>query len=135
MDCCAVALAAGSAKLKDRTGHRIILTGFPFPHGGRRRGPGFYLVAFIAGFDHWVAFAILVAIGVMMIFEPLFEMDKPGRDCYARRTVLVLLSSAASIYAPGVGLVTGFPDSGILPTALAIGLASRVFPLIGIEPG
>jgi putative Mn2+ efflux pump MntP len=139
LDCFAVALAAGSANLEDRARTGLIIASF---FGGFQCimailgwGAGFYLAAFIAGFDHWVAFAILGAIGIKMVYEAFFEKENAGMDYYSRWTVIVLLSVATSVDALGAGLGIGLLGSDILLPALAIGLTSFAFSLIGVELG
>jgi putative Mn2+ efflux pump MntP len=139
MDCFAVALAAGSARLEDRVRTGLIIASF---FGGFQVamlvlgwGAGFYLAGFISGFDHWVAFAILVAIGIRMIYEAVFGDETPRQDYYTRWTVIILLSIATSIDALGAGLGIGLLESDILVPALVIGLTSFAFSLIGVELG
>ncbi len=87
----------------------------------------------IAGWDHWVAFALLVAIGGKMIVEavrarPLDDAAAPAR--LAIRTVLVLaIATSIDALAAGVTLpVLGAPA----PIAIAlIGAASFVLSLVG----
>jgi len=139
MDCFAVALAAGSAKLEDRVRTGLIIASF---FGAFQVvmlvlgwGAGYYLAAFISGFDHWVAFITLVVIGIRMIYEAVFVDAKPRQDYYSRWTVIVLLAIATSIDALGAGLGIGLLETEIVIPALAIGLTSFVFSLIGVELG
>ena len=139
MDCFAVALAAGSATLDDRVRTGLIIASF---FGGFQVamlvlgwGAGYFFAGFISGFDHWVAFALLVAIGSKMIYEAVSGDEGPRQDYYARWTVIILLSLATSIDALGAGLGIGLLESDILIPALAVGLTSFVFSLMGVELG
>jgi putative Mn2+ efflux pump MntP len=139
MDCFAVALAAGSAKLEDRVRTGLIIAscfgGFQFIMAVLGWGAGHYLAGFISGLGPWVAFALLLAIGIKMIYEAFFEIESPEKNYYARWTVIVLLSVATSIDALGAGLGIGLLESDILLPALVIGLTSFVFSLMGVELG
>jgi putative Mn2+ efflux pump MntP len=139
MDCFAVALAAGSATLEDRARTGLIIAAF---FGGFQAvmallgwGAGYYLAGFISGLGPWIAFALLLAIGIKMIYEAFFDVERPGKNYYARWTVIVLLSVATSIDALGAGLGIGLLQSDILVPAMAIGVTSFFFSLAGVELG
>jgi putative Mn2+ efflux pump MntP len=82
-----------------------------------------------------VAFAILLAIGLKMIYEAAFENESTEEDYYTRWTVIVLLSIATSIGALAVGIGIGLLESDILIPALVIGLTSFSFRSPGSNSG
>jgi putative Mn2+ efflux pump MntP len=139
MDCFAVALAAGSANLEDRARTGLVIAaffgGFQFLMVVLGWGAGQYLAGFISALGPWVAFALLLAIGIKMIYEAFFDAERPEKNYYARWTVIVLLSVATSIDAFGAGLGIGLIQPDILLPAIAIGVTSFAFSLAGVELG
>jgi putative Mn2+ efflux pump MntP len=79
------------------------------------------VVAVISGFDHWIAFGLLVFIGGRMVWESHHEENgtKEGLDI-TRGFPLIALSVATSIDSLAVGLSYAFISIGIaLPSILA----------------
>jgi putative Mn2+ efflux pump MntP len=98
----------------------------------------------IRGFDHWIAFGLLVLIGGKMLKES-FEVVDPAacsdeeNEATAKgildlRTLLGL-AVATSIDALAVGLSYRMIDLPILAPAAAIGLVTFGLSLVGIEFG
>jgi putative Mn2+ efflux pump MntP len=85
----------------------------------------------IAAYDHWVAFAILSAVGLKMIYEA-FKMG-PDRDPAdpANLGVLLTLSVATSIDALAVGITLSLVTSSILTAVVIIGAVTLVLSLAG----
>ena len=94
----------------------------------------FYFYRFIEQYDHWIAFAILVFLGVKMIREGISNDEETHFDPTRLVTVLVL-SVGVSIDALAVGIsftCIGMNTLEQLAFPLfAIGLASFVFALGG----
>jgi putative Mn2+ efflux pump MntP len=84
----------------------------------------------IAGFDHWVAFALLLLIGCKMIYETTkpehFEHAKP-----LTIHMLLALSIATSIDALAVGLSFAFLKASIAPPVIIIGTITFTLSLVG----
>ncbi len=94
------------------------------------------IVAWIAPFDHWVAFALLAAIGGKMIYEALGERDeKAQRKDPTKGASLVVLSVATSIDALAVGLSLALLGTAIWYPALVIGIVALVFTAVGLHLG
>ena len=75
----------------------------------------------IASFDHWIAFGLLVLIGVRMISSAFrFEQSNDRRDP-SRGVRLIALSVATSIDALAVGLTLAFLGIDIWWPSAAIG--------------
>ena len=90
---------------------------------------------YVAAFDHWLAFAILGAIGVKMIWDSFQrdeEEDRPQRHSFP---VLALTALGTSIDALAVGVTLAFIDANILVNALAIGIATFTMTTIGVMAG
>ncbi len=94
---------------------------------------------YVAEWDHWIAFGLLLVLGGHMIKEgisPSSEGDetssKPARHSFLRLAVTAL---ATSIDALVVGVSLAFVDVSIVPTALMIGLATLVMVTFGVMLG
>ncbi|MCJ7874626.1 manganese efflux pump MntP family protein [Phaeobacter sp. J2-8] len=91
---------------------------------------------FIAAFDHWIAFVLLVAVGLHM----LVQACRPRGVGYAvtgRVSVWMTLATAfgTSIDAMVVGVSLAFLDVNILVVAAAIGCATLVTSTSGVLLG
>ena len=91
---------------------------------------------YITSIDHWIAFALLCAIGVNMIREALSkdEDDQSTGDSLAFKTMLVL-AVATSIDALAVGITFAFLQVKIVSAVLIIGLTTFVLSMIGVKIG
>jgi putative Mn2+ efflux pump MntP len=137
MDCLAVSLAVGTSKIIPRIQTAGIL-GFVF--GGFQFGmnvigwaAGSPLIAFIAGFDHWIAFILLTVIGGRMILEGLVIPEKKIQVLHP--ATLLFLAVATSIDSLGVGLSFALLRTEILVSALIIGAVSASFSFMGVMVG
>ncbi|VVB78827.1 manganese efflux pump MntP [uncultured archaeon] len=88
---------------------------------------------YIDGFDHWIAFTLLLIIGIKMIKESLENKCETIGKLTLKR--LIALSIATSIDALVIGIALSMIDGGILVKALIIGLVSLVLSLLGIFIG
>jgi len=96
---------------------------------------GFAASAYIAAIDHWIAFALLSAIGGKMFWD---GMRRPNEQAKPRRHSFGLLLTTAigtSIDAMAVGVTLAFLNANIIVIALAIGLTTFVMTTIGILLG
>jgi len=138
MDAFAVSVSSGftARSLKLRHAMRIALFfgGFQaimpiigWLAGSRLRG-------FITGVDHWIAFGLLFAIGVKMIYES----RKIGKEKTAdplNLYILFLLAVATSIDALAVGISLSFIDVAIITPSVIIGIVTFVLSFIGVYTG
>jgi len=141
MDCFAVTLgmACGARGLTMKQALRMAVSfgGFQFvmPIAGWLAGER--LLALIRGFDHWVAFGLLVLIGGRMICES-FELSDEEKACRPDQTQgkrLFILALATSIDALAVGLSLGVIRTGIVYPAAVIGATSFVLTVAGAKLG
>jgi len=89
----------------------------------------------ISGYDHWVAFLLLILIGIKMIYEGV-KKDEQSRK--KRRTplyTLFILSIATSIDALAVGVSFAFLNMNILTPALIIGAVTFILSFLGVDLG
>ena len=90
----------------------------------------------IVNYDHWVAFVILVLIGIKMIYEST-RMDKKCEDSSAKDSfvTLLILAIATSIDALAVGVSFSFLNTLITVPVIIIGCVTFVLSFIGVEVG
>ena len=84
---------------------------------------------FIAEYDHWLAFGLLLALGLKMIWGALHDdgdeaaaADKNRTDTTLLLTVITAIATSIDSMVVGVGLA--FLDANIWLTALAIGTST-----------
>jgi putative Mn2+ efflux pump MntP len=93
--------------------------------------------AYVAAFDHWVAFALLAAVGGKMLWEALgspYEERPQPKDPTAGWS-LVALSVATSIDALAVGLTLAMLGAEIAVPAVVIGVVAAAFTAAGMAIG
>jgi len=92
--------------------------------------------AFIEAWDHWVAFVILAALGMHMLYEgfkPSNEsVEAPRRHSFFK---LAITAFGTSIDAMAVGVSLAFIEVNILLAAGLIGLATTVMVTLGVMLG
>lgn len=97
---------------------------------------GFYLERYIRTVDHWIAFGLLLLIGLKMIHE---AFDKKEKDTVckdpSRGGRLLLLAFATSIDALAVGFSIGVLGGAIFFPSVIIGLVCSLFSIAGIAIG
>jgi manganese efflux pump family protein len=98
---------------------------------------GFGAASAIKEWDHWIAFALLGALGIHMVLAGLGSeerdaLKKPSRHSFWR---LAITGFATSIDAMVVGVGLAFIDVSIVPIAAAIGCATFVMVTLGVMLG
>ncbi len=136
MDATTVAATLGAAGVRSRSALLIAIFfgGFQFlmPLAGWFGGTG--LETFISGFDHWIAFGLLVLVGGRMIYES-FRPQREKKIDVQNLGVLLLLSLATSIDALAVGVSLAFLKTPILRPAIIIGIVTFGLSLAGVYLG
>lgn len=91
---------------------------------------------FVESWDHWIAFTLLLVLGVHMIYNGIKpedeEQEKSSQHSFF---VLAITAFATSIDALAVGVGLAFVDVNILVAAAAIGLATTVMVTFGVMLG
>lgn len=89
----------------------------------------------IENFDHWLAFAILFAVGIKMIYES-FKI-KPRNESFnpSNIAVLLILSVATSIDALAVGVTLSLITTSVIAAAIIIGLITFLLSYVGVFIG
>jgi putative Mn2+ efflux pump MntP len=92
---------------------------------------GLTLKQHIANYDHWVAFALLTAVGAKMIYES--TKIKPAEENLEPLNILVLLalSVATSIDALAVGITLSLLRIPIVLAVVVIGMVTFLLSYIG----
>lgn len=95
---------------------------------------GISVKKYIAGFDHWMAFALLSAVGVKMIYES-FKIT--ARENFNPDNIMVLLalSVATSIDALVVGITLSFLRVSIMAAVTIIGIVTFALSYLGVFLG
>ena len=97
---------------------------------------GLTVEGWISPVDHWIAFALLAAVGGKMIHEAFAgDVEESRRGDPTRGVSLVVLSVATSIDALAVGLSLGLVGVSIWYPAAVIGVVAAVFTAVGLRLG
>jgi putative Mn2+ efflux pump MntP len=138
-DAFAAALGKGAALDRPRL-NEALRTGFVFgiieaitPAIGWAAGVA--ASSYITAIDHWIAFALLTAIGAKMIWESVRRSDERRKPNRHSLKILVATAIGTSIDAMAVGVTLAFIDADIVVTALAIGCATFLMATLGILIG
>lgn len=92
---------------------------------------GSAILDYIAAYDHWVAFGLLVFIGGRMIWESFHEESDEKAKNYNGWFTLLALSIATSIDALAVGLSFAFLEVNIVTASITIGVTALIITIIG----
>lgn len=95
---------------------------------------GISIIDFISGFDHWIAFGLLVLIGSRMIYESI-EAESRRLVNSSSIGVLLMQSVATSIDALAVGLSLALIDTLIVEPAILIGMTTFLLSFVGVYLG
>jgi len=138
-DCFAVAFS-GSISMKTVSPAQVLRTALVFgvfqaimPILGWLAG--LTVVDFIAEYDHWIAFALLVLVGGRMIWETFRSTDDLKRVDISRGVLLLTLALATSIDALAVGLTFAFLRVNIWLACSTIGVIAFGITIVGFVLG
>ena len=140
MDALAVSICKGLAVEKVKFKHCMI-TGAWF--GGFQmlmQLIGYFAAVLVAPYieaiDHWIAFALLLFIGISMIIEACKKDDeaKKSDNPFGFNTML-LMAIATSIDALAVGVTFAFLDANIWWAILFIGATTFTLSALGVKVG
>ena len=139
MDALAVSFAGGAyfgkatVRQKFRLSFHFGLFQFLMPLTGWYAGTRF--VQITHDYDHWIAFIILLVIGIKMISDSVKGEDQIIAKDISKGMSLVTLSFATSIDALAVGFSFGIMNSDIFLPAFIIGIIASIMSLVGIKLG
>jgi putative Mn2+ efflux pump MntP len=98
---------------------------------------GVVAAQYVKDWDHWIAFVLLVGLGVHMIvagLKPVLEDDAPKPSSHSF-WILAVTGFATSIDAMAVGVGLAFLDVSIVPVAAAIGATTFLLVTLGVMLG
>ena len=139
MDCLAVSIAGGATITKPKiTSALKVGLSFGFfqaimPLIGW--AIGFSFRSLIENLDHWIAFSLLLIIGIKMLYEAFKKSPQNNKTEITRIPTLLLLSIATSIDALVVGISLSILDISIYLSILIIGLFAFTFSVSGYYLG
>jgi manganese efflux pump family protein len=139
MDAFAVAITSGITIKDLRPAHAfkiaLFFGGFQalMPVIGWLAGLG--MKDFVSGFDHWVAFGLLLFVGGKMLWESYRMKEDEAKDDPLDNAVLLLLALATSIDALAVGLSFSFLKVSIAMPVLVIGTVTFALSFAGVLLG
>lgn len=93
------------------------------------------LIQYIASYDHWIAFILLLAIGGKMVYESFRSEDRCKPINFNKISVLILLAIATSIDAFIAGMSLSILEMNIVKVMAIIGLITLILSLIGVRIG
>jgi putative Mn2+ efflux pump MntP len=139
MDTFAVSIATGSTSKQVRVKQALRMAfffgGFQLVMPLIGSLAGLTLKKYIAGYDHWVAFGLLAAVGGKMIYES-FKIKSAGKNLNLSNIfILLILSIATSIDALAVGITLSLITSSIAVAVIIIGLITFTLSYVGVFVG
>ena len=92
---------------------------------------------YITDYDHWIAFALLAAVGGKMLWEAFSSHEDTEKDTDSINVrELLVLAVATSIDALAVGISFAFlPDVPIAAAVILIGVTTLVISFAGVLAG
>lgn len=138
MDAFAVSVCKGLA-MKKLSMKKALIIGLWFggfqalmPTAGYLLGTRFE--QYVTAIDHWIAFVLLVLIGVNMIKEALSKEEGKSNDSVDLKTMF-LLAVATSIDALAIGVTYAFLQVQIVPAVAFIGIITLCLSVAGVKIG
>lgn len=95
---------------------------------------GSRFAAYITAVDHWIAFALLVILGLNMLREA-WKGEEEQADASLGWKIMLAMAVATSIDALAVGITFAFLQVSILPAVATIGLITFALSFAGVVVG
>ena len=96
---------------------------------------GVSLQCYIQRYDHWIAFTLLCAIGIKMVWESRRMQKQENRKSCLHFPTLLLMSFATSIDALAAGISFAVLDISIIQPIIIIGIITFIVSFIGTRIG
>jgi putative Mn2+ efflux pump MntP len=90
---------------------------------------------YIVACDHWIAFALLSAIGAKMIYESFKIKSAKKKSNIISNSVLLALAVATSIDAFAVGITLPLITESIAVAVITIGIVTFILSYVGVYIG
>ncbi len=93
--------------------------------------------SYVEGWDHWIAFTLLLILGGRMVWKAVVHTPDEGEEKPQAHSfwLLAITGFATSIDAMAVGVGLAFVNVSILPVAAAIGIATFLMVTAGVMVG
>jgi putative Mn2+ efflux pump MntP len=96
---------------------------------------GLSVSRYIEDYDHWIAFGILAAVGLKMIYESFKIKEEKNTPHPSNIMVVFVLAIATSIDALAVGITISLITSAIVLAAVIIGAVTFSMSFAGVYIG
>lgn len=96
---------------------------------------GFAFLDLIAAFDHWIAFGLLSAVGVKMIFDAQARRGSIASNTSLRVLILVTSALATNIDAGIFGITLPIMQVNLVAASATIGLVTFIASFAGLYVG
>ena len=138
MDAFAISISKGLSAKEVKLRHYFIIGGWFGGFQALMPLIGYFLASlfskYIAAFDHWIAFALLVLLGANMIREAFSKSEEDIGDSFGVKSML-LLSLAGSIDALATGVALCLDGVNIWLAISVIGATTFIFSAVGLRVG
>ena len=138
MDAFAVSICKGLSMKKMNWKNALIIGAYFGIFQGLMPLIGYFLGAtfqsLVTQIDHWVAFVLLLFVGIKMLKEAFSNDSENINDDVDFKTMIVL-AIATSIDALAIGITFAFLQTNILLAVLAIGIITFIVCVIGVKIG
>jgi putative Mn2+ efflux pump MntP len=139
MDTFAVSIVTGAAYKQLHIRHALRMAGF---FGGFQAFmpvvgylAGLTVRQYVSNFDHWIAFGILAAVGLKMIYESFKIKEERKTPNPANLAVVLVLAIATSIDALAVGITLSLITNAIALAVIIIGVVTFGMSFAGVYIG
>ena len=139
MDTFAVSIVTGAAYKQLHIRHTLRMAGF---FGGFQAFmpvigylAGLTVKQYVSNYDHWIAFGILAAVGLKMIYESFKIKEKRKTPNPANLAVVLALAVATSIDALAVGITISLITHAIVLAVIIIGAVTFGLSFAGVYIG
>jgi putative Mn2+ efflux pump MntP len=96
---------------------------------------GFSIVDIVSGYDHWIAFCLLLFVGLRMIIDAKNNSETLEIDRILGLRNMILFSVAVSLDSMAVGLSFFLENLNILAPSFVIGFITFIISAIGFKIG
>jgi manganese efflux pump family protein len=139
MDTFAVSIVTGAAYKQLHIRHTLRMAGF---FGGFQAFmpvvgylAGLTVRQYVSNYDHWIAFGILAAVGVKMIYESFKIKEERNTPNPSSLAVVLVLAVATSIDALAVGITLSLITNAIALAVIIIGAVTFGMSFAGVYIG
>jgi manganese efflux pump family protein len=139
MDTFAVSIVTGAAYKQLHIRHALRMAGF---FGGFQAFmpvvgylAGLSVRQYVSNYDHWIAFGILAAVGLKMIYESFKIKEERKTPNPANLAVVLVLAVATSIDALAVGITLSLITNAIALAVIIIGVITFGLSFAGVYIG